>query len=269
MTTPVPTATTDGPAPRAGVGHRVARILVLAGAMALLAGEYYMWREHAADPASLVFLAAMYIGFAITVESLTTRFAWSPATTALFGVLVGTVLEGFFQRSFMADEPRILGVNWITVAVMAVYWGVLTTALARYAADRVLPRASYAPPRTRRGLFGIAAWWVALLFVWGANLGPLPDSGVVATGVLAAAELLLLIAVGRRRDDRPARALPRKRTLDVAIVVYIAIEFLVGTAVADVAARVVVWIIIGTLVGIIAMWTLMRRKGSEQASQEA
>ena len=105
----------------------------------------------------------------------------------------------------MADEPRIAGVNWITVLVMWVYWGIVTSAMGRYAVDAVAPRATRAAPQGRRGLVGIAAFWILLLVVWGANLGPLPESGVAATALLAIIALSLLMRSAREPDADPAR----------------------------------------------------------------
>lgn len=250
---------------RPTVSHRVARILVMAGAMALFAGEYYVWREHAADPGGLVFLAAMYIGLAITLESLTARLAWSPRSIALFGIVVGTVLEGFFARSFMADEPRVFGINPITVGVMWIYWGVLTAVFARYAADRMIPRMSYRAPRGRWGLFALATWWAVLLFVWGANLGPLPDSGVPATVLLGMLATGLLVWSTRTPDARSPW--PRHPWIDTTIVAYLVIEVLAGTLVGDSAARIGIWIIVGLVIGSVGSWVLLRHRRADAAMQ--
>jgi hypothetical protein len=142
---------------------------------------------------------------------------------------------------------------------------VLTALLARYAADRVIPRESYLAPRGRWGLVALAAWWALLLAAWAANLGPLPASGVPITAVLVVLVAAACVWSSRTPDARSAW--PRQARVDAAIVAYLVIEVLAGTLVGDAAARIGIWIVVGIIIGSVGSWALLRRRRVQAAVQ--
>lgn len=243
----------------------IKRVAVLALAAMILNGEIY---RHGPTLLAMPTLWVFYLAFAATLEEAARRFAWGPRQTALFGAAIGLCAEGFFTHTLYADPPRILGVNWLTVAAQGVYWGVIASATAMYVADRVAP----APAAERRllGRLGwlVAAWWVLLAVVWGSQVGPPPLPAALPVAAAIAALAALLVRLSRNGSSAVARGRGRRiRILDVAVGAHVAVGVVVGLAIGGGAgpamAVVVAWLLAGAGLAAVAGATLLRPGGAD------
>ncbi len=211
-----------------GRRRTIARIALTAAAAAFLNGEYY---KYGLTLFLQPLLFALYLAYATMAEDLIRRFGWGSRELFGFGAVFGLVMEGFMTRSFYADPPLVLGVNWLTVAIQVLYWGLATSVLAFYVSGRLLPRTAAGPMLPPAGWALVGAWWVALLAVWNAALPPLRSPGAIPIAAIAAAGAAALVLRSRRvRGRAPGRPLARSVVLDAAIGVALALELVVGTA---------------------------------------
>lgn len=89
----------------------------------LLNGELY---AHSYNVFLMSTLILMYITLIIILDILIKKFNFNLIKIFLTGSLVGLLLETFYSKSIFVN-PLFLGVNWLSVIIQFIYWGMALT----------------------------------------------------------------------------------------------------------------------------------------------
>lgn len=198
---------------------RLLRIPLIAIIALILNGEFI---AHGFAALAIPQLLVMYLAYSLIFDTLIARLGLNDRQLFLLGAAYGLFLEAIFNRS-LYGPPQVLGLNPISVLVLAVAWGLFASVLPFWIVNRIIPRSNV----SRSGavisvVLAIAALLVllGLLGAWWKNIGPLPNessAGIVL--VLIVVLLALIFTVARSRQEHPS--VERTRVVFLTLAFYL------------------------------------------------
>lgn len=203
-----------------------------------------------------VILILFYLQYVIILDILVDLYKLTARQIFFIGAGYGMIVEGFYTRSFYLDPPLIIGVNWISVFVQIIAWGLLATVMAFYFTETILPRKKYQKKGLQIFLLISTIIFMILLFIgWGSMLPPLEEQGAGAIGILVIILAILFIRTSRRSINYPF--LENDKSLNKILKRYLMLEFITGMLFLPFST--IVWIITLLFLGPYVYFKKLRR----------
>jgi len=204
--------------------HIFIRIMFLSLLALLLNGEYYRYGIDIIFQPMLLFL---YFTFVTSIFYLVTRYHWGIEKTFLLGSILGLFIETIFTRSIFF-APFFLGVNWLSVSIQMIYWGLLVSVVSVYFLKKLNQEESLKKYFFKTKGYMLVVAWIILMVIWALNIKIYFDYASFYMLIFIGFLTIILFSI-KNQENNFNLLLGKRKLMDKAVGLYIIVELVLGT----------------------------------------